>query len=267
MSAPTILQRIADERRADVAELSARRPLHALRADALRTAAPEGRFADALRQPGLQVIAEIKRASPSRGRIADIPEPTELARAYRSGGAAALSVLTEPRHFLGSDDDLRAVSAASGLPCIRKDFLVEPYQVWEAREMGAAACLLIVALMPEVGELRAMLDCAHEAGLDALVETHDAAELRVALEAGAQILGVNHRNLHTFEMDMNLFEELRPTIPEGRIAVAESGIHSAADARRMAQAGADAVLVGEHLARADDPAAAVRALLEGAHAA
>ena len=264
MSQVTILQQIARERQADVDAARASRSLDTVRAEALRTPAPGGRFAAALRTTSLEVIAEVKRASPSRGRIAGIPDPVALASAYAAGGAAAISVLTEPRHFLGSDEDLRQVAAATGLPCLRKDFIVDPYQVWEARLLGASACLLIVALLPTVDQLRPLLDVAGEAGLDVLVETHDEQELRTAIDAGATIIGVNHRNLHTFEMDMTLFERLRPQLPAGAIAVAESGVHEPATAARLRRAGADAILVGEHLARAADPAAALRQLREAA---
>lgn len=260
MGAPTILQRIAEERRSDVARDSALVSLDALREAALQTPSPNGRFAKGLRTGALEVIAEVKRASPSKGRIADIAEPVDLARAYGAGGAAAISVLTEPRHFLGTPDDLRAVAAASGVPTLRKDFLIDPYMVWEARLWGASACLLIVALLPRVEDLAPLLDEARRAGLDVLVETHDEEELAVAIDAGSDIIGVNHRNLHTFEMDMGLFERLRSRIPSNAIAVAESGIFDRATAERMRNAGADAILVGEHLARSADPEAAVRDL-------
>lgn len=260
MSAPTILQRIADERRADVAHDRGRLNLDALRELALQATAPQGGFKAGLRSEHLNVIAEVKRASPSKGRIADIPSPLELAKAYSEGGAAAISVLTEPRHFLGSKEDLRDVSAALSTPTMRKDFVVDPYMIWEARLWGASACLLIVALLPSVETLAPLLEEARAAGLDVLVETHDAEELAVAIDAGADIIGVNHRNLHTFETDMGLFERLRGRIPSETIAVAESGIFDRATAARMRDAGADAILVGEHLARSADPAAAVREL-------
>lgn len=260
MNAPTILQRIANERRQDVLDASAHVSLEALREAALQTPAPQGVFKKGLRSGNLEVIAEVKRASPSKGRIANIPDPVTLASAYAHGGAAAISVLTEPRHFLGAPEDLRAVAQATGVPALRKDFLIDPYMVWEARLWGASACLLIVALLPDVATLAPLLEEARRAGLDVLVETHDAEELAVAIDAGADIIGVNHRNLHTFEMDMQLFERLRPRIPSSTIAVAESGIFDRATAQRMRDAGADAILVGEHLARSTDPAAAVRDL-------
>lgn len=260
MSAPTILQRIADERRGDVARDRAAVSLEALREAALQVPSPDGRFKRGLRTDHLEVIAEVKRASPSKGRIADIPSPVELAAAYGHGGAAGISVLTEPRHFLGAPEDLRAVAQASGVPVLRKDFLIDPYMVWEARLWGASACLLIVSLLPKVSDLAPLLAEARAAGLDALVEVHDGEELAVAIDAGAEIVGVNHRNLHTFEMDMGLFERLRAQFPSDVVSVAESGIFDRAMAQRMRDAGADAILVGEYLARSADPAAAIRDL-------
>lgn len=263
MSAPSILRRIADERADDVARDRSVRTEQALRAQAgaMSAARSVPGFYDALASPGLSLIAEIKRASPSRGRIAGIPEPVDLAHAYAAGGARAISVLTEPRHFMGSLDDLRAVSAAAPVPTLRKDFVVDPYQVLEAAADGAGAVLLIVALHPTPAQLTPLLAAAAELDLDALVEVHDEAELDTALEAGARIVGVNHRDLRTFEIDHARFERLRPRIPAGVVSVAESGIHDAATAARLFDAGADAILVGEHLAAAPDPAAAARALL------
>lgn len=261
MSAPTILTKIAEERRADVQALQKSVPLERLQEIALRTPSPEGQFKRSLQGEGLSLIAEVKRASPSKGRIADIPAPVDLAKAYAQGGASAISVLTEPRHFLGSEEDLRAVAKASGLPVLRKDFFVDPYMIWEARAWGASACLLIVALLPTPEELSPLLQEARRAGLDVLVETHDAQEVQVAVDAGADIIGVNHRNLHTFEVDITLFERLRPQIPADVVTVAESGILDPKTAQHMRQAGADAILVGEYLARAHNPVETARALL------
>lgn len=260
MSAPTILQKIANERRADVEVAQAEKSLHALQTEALATNAPGKTFESALRAPGLSVIAEVKRASPSRGVIAGIPDVAAHASTYADGGAAAISVLTEPRHFQGRSEDLQLVATSSGLPVLRKDFLVDPYQVWEARLWGASACLLIVALLPDTKKLSAMLQTAEDAGISALVEVHDANELQVAVDAGATIIGVNHRNLHTFEIDLTLFERLREEIPANAVAIAESGIHGRDDALRMERAGADAILVGEHVAQSNDPARAIRML-------
>lgn len=257
---PSVLQDIARLRRADVEAALGRQSLESLQERACAVPAEPGRFRRALAAEGLSLIAEIKRASPSRGKMADIPEPDSLARAYKDGGAKAVSVLTEPHKFLGRPEDLQQ-AAKVGLPVIRKDFLLDPYQVWEARAWGASACLLIAAMLETRDALQTLLAACREADLDALVEIHDRRELDLALEAGADIIGVNHRNLHTFDMNMDLFAELRPHLPEGVVTVAESGIHGAADAARMAEVGADAILVGEHLATAANPAEAVRTLL------
>jgi indole-3-glycerol phosphate synthase len=205
------------------------------------------------------VIAEVKRRSPSKGDIRINLDPAALAAAYAAGGASAVSVLTEPRHFAGSPDDLLAVRAAVDLPVLRKDFVTSRYQVWEARAWGADAVLLIVAAV-DPSALRALLDEAAEAGLDALVEVHTLAEAEVAAGAGATLVGVNARDLATLEVDPDRFAALRQALPSGTVLVAESGIRDAAGVQTAAQAGADAVLVGEALVRADDPAKAVHAL-------
>lgn len=243
--------------------------------ESLRARAGEGRppdFAAALcappHGPGVALIAEVKRASPSRGDIAPIPDVAALASAYVRGGAAAVSVLTEPHWFKGGMEDLRAVTVAVvGTPVLRKDFVVDPYQVWEARAAGAAAVLLIVAALPEEALGALMAECA-AAGLGALVETHDEAEVEAALRvheaAGAPVplvVGVNARNLSTLEVDRGRFAALRAALPRSAVAVAESGIGGPADVPEFARAGADAVLVGEHLARASDPEAAAAALV------
>ncbi len=259
MTVPSILAKIADERRADVRRNRMRKSLDHLCAEARQKPSNHRWFARALEQPNRSVIAEIKRASPSRGDIAGITDPLELANLYRTGGASAISVLTEPRHFKGSLEDLEMVSQSIALPTLRKDFIIDPYQIWEARAAGAAAVLLIAALFEDRDELAAMIRTCDAAEVDHLVEVHDEAELDRSLEAGAFVVGVNHRNLHTFEIDLTLFSRLRPKMGDV-IAVAESGIHSGEDAARMFDAGADAILVGEHLASADDPVAALRRL-------
>lgn len=228
-------------------------------------------FADALAAPGVAVIAEVKRASPSRGEMVDIPDPVALAGAYAVGGAAAVSVLTEPRWFRGTLDDLAAVTAAVALPVLRKDFIVEGYQVLEARLSGAAAVLLIVAALDDAA-LRDLLIVTAETGLDALVEVHDVTEAEraaCALDAAAAgrlpVVGVNARDLTTLAVDPDRFAAVRTALPTGTLAVAESGVRTAADVARLAGLGADAVLVGEHVATAPDPAAAVADLLAGEH--
>jgi indole-3-glycerol phosphate synthase len=233
-------------------------PLDALRARAEAAPAPPS-FHAALSGDGVAIIAEVKRASPSRGPIAPDLDAAAQATAYRDGGAAAVSVLTEPSRFAGSLDDLGAV-AALGVPALRKDFLVDAAQVWEARAAGAAAVLLIVAALDDP-TLVALLSTVEEAGLDALVEVHDETELARAARAGARIIGVNARDLRTFTIDHDAFARLRPAFPAGALAVAESGITTPHDVRAAAAAGADAVLVGEHLVRAGDPRAAVAELV------
>jgi indole-3-glycerol phosphate synthase len=216
-------------------------------------------FAGGLRRPGLAVIAEMKQRTPSMGVLAADYEPARLAHAYSEGGAAALSVLTQEQSFGGSLEHLAAARAASSLPILRKDFIAHPYQVLEARAGGADAVLLIVAAL-ERDLLESLLAAARGRELAALVEVHDETEAATAVEAGAELIGVNHRDLRTFEVDLGLTERLRTLIPRDRILVSESGIRGAADARRMREAGADAILVGEMLMRAADPAECIREL-------
>lgn len=245
-----------------------------LRARALAQPAPPP-LTDALTaSAGVALIAEVKRASPSRGHLAWIPDPAAHALAYTEGGAAAVSVLTEPAHFHGTLGDLAAVSAAVRVPVLRKDFVVDAYQLWEARAAGASAVLLIVAALDDeaVAGLTAL---AWDAGLDVLVEVHDRDEalrtgdaLANAAERAAQpragVVGVNARDLATLALDPDRFAACIDALPDDAIAVAESGIATPEDVARAADAGADAVLVGEHLATAVDPAAAVRSLVAAA---
>jgi indole-3-glycerol phosphate synthase len=222
---------------------------------------PARDIAAALRAPGLSVIAEVKRRSPSAGAIAPDLDPASLAAAYAAGGAAALSVLTEPDLFGALPGDLEAARSHVSLPVLRKDFIVDPVQVWEARAMGADAVLLITGVLDD-GTLRQLLDEAAAGGLGALVEAHTADEVRRSVAAGASIVGVNSRDLGTFTVDLTTAERLRPLIPAGVVAVAESGVISPEAARRMRASGYDAVLVGEAAARADDPASFITSLLE-----
>jgi indole-3-glycerol phosphate synthase len=212
----------------------------------------------AFRGAGSSVIAEVKRRSPSKGDLADIPDPAALASAYQRGGAAAVSVLTEERRFGGSLDDLRAVRAAVAIPVLRKDFVVEPYQLLEARAAGADLVLLIVAALAD-DDLRSLHDHARELGLTPLVEVHDEPEAERALEAGAALVGVNARNLKTLEVDPATFGKVAPLLTDA-VRVAESGIAGPDDVRRFVAEGADVVLVGEALVRDGDPEGAVRAL-------
>ncbi|MCA0294019.1 MAG: indole-3-glycerol phosphate synthase TrpC [Actinobacteria bacterium] len=213
----------------------------------------------ALTAPGLSVIAEVKRSSPSKGALAPIDDPAALAAEYAAGGAAAISVLTEARRFGGSLADLEAVRAAVPTPLLRKDFVVTDYQLWEGRAAGADLALLIVAALTQ-DQLTGFLDLASQLGVTCLVETHTAEEVRRALDAGATLIGVNNRNLKTLDVDLSHFQELAELIGDRAVKVAESGILSVDDAATMRAAGADAVLVGELLVRSGDPRAAVAAL-------
>lgn len=216
-------------------------------------------FVGALRRPGLSVIAEIKRRSPSAGLLAGDLDPPDQARKYEDGGAAAVSVLTEPDYFAGSLADLEAVHDAVGLPLLRKDFIVEPVQVWEARAHGADAVLLIVAVLTDA-ELGELLAETRDAGIAALVEAHTAEEADRALAIGAGVIGVNNRDLTTFVTDLATAEAVAPRLGPDVVRVAESGVSDPASAARMAAAGYDAILVGEALVRAEDPAALIAAL-------
>jgi len=217
-------------------------------------------FAQSLRGTRLSVIAEMKARTPSMGLLAsDGYSPKALAAAYTQGGAAALSVLCQQASFGGRPEDLTLARSASALPIMRKDFVVDEYQVVEARLYDADAVLLIVAaLTPD--ELRALLAKTRGWGMESLVEVHSEAEVDTALNAGARVIGVNHRNLDTFQVDLSLTPRLRPLIPDDCALVSESGIHSAEDARRLRESGATAILVGEALMRAADPAAKLREL-------
>jgi indole-3-glycerol phosphate synthase len=216
-------------------------------------------FIGALRKPNLAVIAEMKQRTPSMGVLAEEYKPADLAHAYADGGAAAISVLTHMAGFGGRPEHIRMVRAATQLPILRKDFVTDPYEIAEARACGADAVLLIVAAL-EPAQLKDLIALTKSRGVAALVEVHDEAQTEAALEAGARAIGVNHRDLRTFTVDLGLTERLRKLVPKEIVLVAESGIHSAADARRMREAGADAVLVGETLMRAADPAAQIKEL-------
>ena len=206
------------------------------------------------------LIAEVKRASPSAGMIAEDVNPSVLARGYQAGGAAAVSVLTEPRHFQGSLADLQAVRSSVSIPVLRKDFLIHPSQVIEARASGADAVLLIVAALTDA-QLQALLEGARDVGLATLVETHSDEDLRRALDSDAKIIGVNARDLETLELDVPGALARVGRVPDDRISVLESGISTRANVDAALEAGASAILVGEALMRADDPARAVRKLL------
>ena len=261
----TILDQILAKKRQEVAALAATAP--ADRAIAALQAGPLDReptrsLAAALRRPPgapVRVLAEIKRASPSAGPIRPDADPAAIAREYAEAGAAAISVLTDRDFFAGDLAFLAPCKRAAQLPILRKDFLIDPGQVYEAVRFGADAVLLIVAALPGAA-LATMMQAARDCRVEALVEVHDAAELDAALGAGAAIVGVNHRDLRTFAIDMSLTERLAPRVPPDIVLVAESGIRTPADLRRLGDAGAHAVLVGEQLMRAPSPGAALREL-------
>ena len=257
MSLPDILREIIDHKRAELARVGAS-PAE-LRAAAL-DAPPARDFAAALRGDDVRVIAEIKRASPSEGAIrAEGFDPAAIARTYEAGGAAALSVLTDERYFGGHLHHLRAARAAVEIPILRKEFVIDQRQLYEARAAGGDAVLLIVAVL-EPEWLAELLGLTRELGMAALVEAHDEAEVEAALAADARVVGVNNRDLRSFAVDLATTERLAPMVPADRVLVAESGVHTRADVERLAAAGADAVLVGTALMRADDPGEALRAL-------
>lgn len=254
----SVLDDIVAGVRLDLAEREAATPLAELRASLADVDPPRDPM-PALRAPGSSVIAEVKRRSPSKGALADIPDPTVLAEEYAAGGAAAISVLTEQRRFGGSLADLRAVRAAVDAPLLRKDFIVTEYQLVEARAAGADLALLIVAALDD-DTLRRLHDTAGELGLTVLVEVHDEAETERAVALGAELVGVNARNLKTLEIDPDTFGRLAPGIPDDRVKVAESGIFGRDDVARFVSEGARAVLVGEALVKDGDPRAAVAAM-------
>ena len=216
-------------------------------------------FAGALRVPRLAVIAEMKQRTPIMGVLAEEYRPADLAHAYNEGGAAAISVLTHMAGFGGRPEHMLAVRAATDLPILRKDFVTDPFEIAEARAAGADAVLLIVAAL-ERAQLAQLIAVARSRGIAALVEVHDESETQAALDAGAGLIGINHRDLHTFAVDLALTGRLRRLIPDGVLVVAESGIRSPDDARRVYEAGANAILVGETLMRSDDPAQRIREL-------
>jgi indole-3-glycerol phosphate synthase len=248
---PTVLETIVAGVREDLADAqvaTSREEVEQLAA----AASPALDAEAALRRPGLSLIAEVKRSSPSKGALAEITDPAALAADYEAGGATADSVLTERRRFRGSLDDLDAVRKAVRIPVLRKDFIVEDYQVHEARAHGADLVLLIVAALPQADLVR-LQALVRDLGMTALVEVHDEQEAGRALEAGATVIGVNARNLKTLDVDPGTFSRLAPLLPDDVVTVAESGVAGPADAARYAAEGADAVLVGEALVTGGEP--------------
>lgn len=257
----TILDTIAAYARERVALDQQEASLEEVKAAALALPKKEHRFAAALAKPGLSFICEVKKASPSKGVIsADFPY-LDIAREYEQAGADAISCLTEPKWFMGSDDIFCEVREAVSVPMIRKDFVVDPYQIYQARLMGADAVLLICALL-DTETIAADLAICEELGLDALVETHDENEIASAIAAGAKIIGVNNRNLKDFSVDFENARRLRRLIPENCLYVAESGVSAASDAQFLREIGADAVLIGEMLMRATDKRALLNEMKE-----
>lgn len=258
----TVLDEIVAHKRTEVAQRSASRPLAELRAAVSDAAACRG-FAAALRnridagQPG--VIAEIKRASPSKGLIRPDFDPAALAQSYQAGGATCLSVLTDEAYFQGADAYLQAARDAVSLPVLRKDFVIDEYQLWEARALGADCVLLIVAILGEA-QLLAYHDLATQLGLDVLVEVHDDVELRTAAALEPALLGINNRNLHTFETTLDTTEALAALAPAASAVISESGIHTRADVDRVLAADVRGFLIGEAFMRAEDPGTALAAL-------
>ena len=256
------LQRICKDKLAHVAARKAARPLAELE-EAARTASPPRGFLAALSRAladGYGLIAEIKRASPSKGLIRADFDPPSLARAYAAGGATCLSVLTDVPYFQGQDSFLTDARDAVSLPALRKDFMLDPYQIVESRALGADCVLLIMAALEDT-QARELASAAEGLGMDVLVEVHDEAELDRAITVGARMLGINNRNLKTLKVDVATTERLAPRVPDDRLIVCESGLKTPADLARMAKAGARCFLVGESLMAQDDVAAATRALL------
>lgn len=257
--AENILEQLAAYARTRVEQAKAVRPLADVKAAAL--AQPKGDFAfeKALAQPGVRFICECKRASPSKGLIAPVFPYLDIAKEYAIAGADAISVLTEPKWFLGSDEYLQQIAAAVPVPCLRKDFTVDEYMIYEAKLLGASAVLLICSLL-DTETLHRYLAICDTLGLSALVEAHDEQEIASAAAAGARVIGVNNRNLKNFTVDVTNSLALRQKAPPGVLFVAESGITSPSDVSALRAAGVDAVLVGEALMRAPDKAAALAAL-------
>lgn len=257
-----ILKEIAAYAVKRVQQAESKIPLEAVKEQALALPGKEFVFEYALRKPELSFICECKKASPSKGIIAGNFPYLKIAQEYEQAGADCISVLTEPKYFLGDDSYLQEIAQAVSVPCLRKDFVVAPYMIYEARVLGAAAVLLICSLLTEK-ELAEYLEICDSLGMSALVEVHNAAEISMAIHAGARIIGVNNRNLSDFSVDMANSSRLRELVPPETLFVAESGIKTAADIQTMREIGADAVLIGELLMRADNRSAMLAELRRG----
>ena len=252
---PDILATIVEQKKLDLAVRDA-----SVEERAERSVSQRRDFLAALRGRRPAVIAEIKKASPSKGVLASEFDPASIARLYQQGGAAALSVLTDEKHFQGSLSDLESARLAVGIPILRKDFTIDAYHVHQAAAHGADAILLIAAILSE-RQMRDFRELAEHYRMAALVEVHDEEELKPAIASGARMIGVNNRNLHTFEVSLETSLDLADQIPSGVTRIAESGIHSLDDVKRLSAVGFQAFLVGEHLMKSGDPAGALRALL------
>lgn len=255
----TILEEIAAYARERTAAAERKMPLAEIRRRAEEMPRGDFSFEKALRKPGLSLICECKKASPSRGLIAPDFPYVQIAREYEAAGADCISVLTEPKWFLGRDEYLEEIASAVSVPCLRKDFTVSEYMIYEARLLGASAVLLIVSLLSEA-QLQEYLGFCRELGLSALTEAHSAEEIGTAVRAGASVIGVNNRNLRDFSVDTGNSAALRELVPPGVLFVSESGVTGAADTEKLREIGADAVLVGEALMRASDKKAKIREL-------
>lgn len=255
----TILEEIAAYARERTAAAERKMPLAEIRRQAEKMPRGDFSFEKALRKPGLSLICECKKASPSRGLIAPDFPYVQIAREYEAAGADCISVLTEPKWFLGRDEYLEEIASAVSVPCLRKDFTVSEYMIYEARFLGASAVLLIVSLLSKA-QLQEYLGLCRELGLSALTEAHSAEEIGTAVRAGASVIGVNNRNLRDFSVDTGNSAALRELVPPGVLFVSESGVTGAADTEKLREIGADAVLVGEALMRASDKKARIREL-------
>lgn len=255
----TILEEIAAYARERTVAAERKMPLADIRRRAEEMPRGDFSFEKALRKPGLSLICECKKASPSRGLIAPDFPYVQIAREYEAAGADCISVLTEPKWFLGRDEYLEEIASAISIPCLRKDFTVSEYMIYEARLLGASAVLLIVSLLSET-QLQEYLGLCRELGISALTEAHSAEEIGTAVRAGASVIGVNNRNLRDFSVDTGNSAALRELVPPGVLFVSESGVTGAADTEKLREIGADAVLVGEALMRASDKKAKIREL-------
>lgn len=258
----TILDQLAEHAKDRVERAKEQLPLETLKQRAM--ALPKGEFAfeNALKKPGMSFICECKKASPSKGLIAPVFPYLEIAREYEAAGADCISVLTEPKWFLGRDEYLQEIAENARIPCLRKDFTVDEYMICEAKLLGASAVLLICSILTQT-QVRAYIDICDTLGLSALVEAHDEAEVKMALGAGARIIGVNNRNLKDFSVDTDNSRRLRALIPPEVLFVSESGVRNAEDVAALREIGADAVLIGETLMRASDKKAKLKELRGG----